>query len=74
MATTVEDDLDIAKAALRRIAGTNPVVEAGRRGPGGVAIVQSFQAIKSEAGKALDKLFIREFERESEAALAEADA
>lgn len=61
---TVDEDLDTAKAALRRIAGIDPITfhpEPGKT-PG---IVAALNAAKIEARSALDKLFISEYDRSS---------
>lgn len=61
---TVDEDLDTAKAALRRIAGIDPVTF--KSGPGKTpGIVAALAASKAEARSALDKLFISEYERSS---------
>lgn len=67
MATTIQEDLDLAKAALRRIAGADPATYIPEPGatPG---IVKAFKATKAEANKALDSLFEREYDRQAEEA------
>lgn len=67
MAKTIKEDLDLAKAALRRIAGADPATYIPQPGeaPG---IVKAFEAVKGEANKALDVLFENEYDRQAEQA------
>lgn len=71
-APTVQSDLDLAKAALRRIAGASPATVLAQRGPHnqafGQAIVDTFHSVQDEANKALNSLFENEYIRQAEQA------